>query len=37
MTDLGWMERKIFGKLRYMNETGLKRKFDMDSYLKKVE
>jgi deoxyribodipyrimidine photo-lyase len=34
--DRAWSERKVFGKIRYMNEAGLKRKFDMDAYLKKV-
>jgi deoxyribodipyrimidine photo-lyase len=29
--------RPIFGKIRYMNAAGLKRKFDMDAYIKKVE
>lgn len=31
--DRAWNERKIFGKVRYMNEAGLKRKFDMDKYI----
>ena len=26
--------RKIFGTVRYMNEAGLRRKFDMDAYVK---
>ena len=34
--DRAWSERKVFGKIRYMNDAGLKRKFDMDAYLKKV-
>jgi deoxyribodipyrimidine photo-lyase len=34
--DRAWPERKIFGKIRYMNDAGLRRKFDMDAYLKKV-
>ncbi|DAZ93296.1 TPA: hypothetical protein N0F65_012462 [Lagenidium giganteum] len=34
--DQGWKERPIFGKVRYMNEAGLKRKFNMDGYLRKV-
>ncbi|HKL12020.1 MAG TPA: deoxyribodipyrimidine photo-lyase [Halanaerobiales bacterium] len=34
--DRAWKERKIFGKVRYMNKNGLKRKFDMEKYLKKV-
>jgi deoxyribodipyrimidine photo-lyase len=35
--DRAWTEREIFGKLRYMNENGLKRKFDIDEYVKKIE
>jgi deoxyribodipyrimidine photo-lyase len=35
--DRPWGERAIFGKTRYMSAGGLKRKFDMDAYLKKVE
>ena len=33
--DRAWTERAIFGKLRYMNQAGLTRKFDMDAYLKR--
>ena len=33
--DRPWMERPIFGKIRYMNDKGLERKFDMSLYLKK--
>ncbi len=33
--DRPWMERPIFGMIRYMNDKGLERKFDMDLYLKK--
>src|SRR5690606_16236920 len=35
--DRPWQERPIFGKLRYMNDQGLKRKFNMDAYLEFVE
>ncbi len=35
--DRGWKERNIFGKIRYMNDKGLERKFDMESYLEKVQ
>jgi deoxyribodipyrimidine photo-lyase len=35
--DRPWTEREVFGKVRYMNDNGLKRKFDMDAYLNKVE
>ena len=31
--DRGWAEREIFGKIRYMNFEGLKRKFDIESYI----
>ncbi|MBD3316234.1 MAG: deoxyribodipyrimidine photolyase [Chitinivibrionales bacterium] len=34
--DHPWTERKVFGKVRYMNDKGLRRKFDMDGYLAKV-
>ncbi len=30
--DRAWAERPIFGKIRYMNDKGLKRKFDIESY-----
>ena len=33
--DRPWFERPIFGKIRYMNANGLKRKFDIDLYAKK--
>ncbi len=32
--DRPWMEREIFGVVRYMNYAGLKRKFDIESYQK---
>lgn len=35
--DRPWSERAIFGKVRYMNEAGLKRKFDMQAYLDRLE
>jgi deoxyribodipyrimidine photo-lyase len=35
--DRPWGERSIFGNVRYMNYKGLKRKFDMDRYIEKVE
>jgi deoxyribodipyrimidine photo-lyase len=34
--DRPWGERPVFGKVRYMNEAGLRRKFDMASYLERV-
>ncbi|MBI9019400.1 MAG: hypothetical protein JEZ07_19295 [Phycisphaerae bacterium] len=33
--DRAWSERKVFGKVRYMNAAGLKRKFDVDGYVEK--
>ena len=35
--DRPWREREIFGKIRYMNDKGLERKFDMDLYIKRVD
>ncbi len=34
--DRPWMNRKIYGMVRYMNAAGLERKYDMDAYLQKV-
>nr|QXF69110.1 CPD photolyase [Pohlia nutans] len=34
--DQGWGEREIFGKIRYMNYAGCKRKFDIATYVKMV-
>ena len=34
--DRPWGEREIFGNVRYMNEGGLKRKFDADEYVRLV-
>ena len=33
--DQGWGERAIFGKIRYMNYAGCKRKFDISKYVAK--
>jgi deoxyribodipyrimidine photo-lyase len=30
--DRAWSERQIFGKIRYMNDKGLRRKFAIDRY-----
>ncbi len=35
--DRAWAERPVFGKVRYMNASGLRRKFDPDAYVKRVE
>jgi deoxyribodipyrimidine photo-lyase len=34
--DRAWSERPVFGKIRYMNAKGLKRKFDADAYVEKI-
>lgn len=31
--DRPWIDRPVFGKIRYMNEGGLRRKFDLDKYV----
>jgi deoxyribodipyrimidine photo-lyase len=35
--DRAWFERPIFGKIRYMAASGLERKCDIRSYIKKVD
>jgi deoxyribodipyrimidine photo-lyase len=34
--DRAWKERPIFGKVRYMNAAGLKRKFNIDAYVQRI-
>ncbi len=34
--DRPWTVRPVFGSIRYMNEAGLKRKFDMNAYIEKI-
>ena len=34
--DRPWSERAVFGKVRYMVDSGLRRKFDMDGYLRRI-
>ncbi|MFW9805556.1 MAG: deoxyribodipyrimidine photolyase, partial [Candidatus Thorarchaeota archaeon] len=34
--DRAWKEREIFGKVRYMNENGLRRKFDIEKYVERI-
>ena len=34
--DRAWSERPVFGKVRYMNEAGCRRKFDVNSYIVSV-
>lgn len=31
--DQGWAERAVFGKIRYMNYEGCKRKFDINAFI----
>ena len=33
--DMGWKERPIFGKIRFMNYAGCKRKFKVDMFVAK--
>lgn len=33
--DRGWTERQIFGKIRYMNLAGARRKFDVDRFVRR--
>ena len=35
--DRPWPERPIFGKVRYMNSNGLRRKSHADEYVRKIE
>ncbi|XKL67184.1 hypothetical protein PGB90_010604 [Kerria lacca] len=35
--DQGWRERPIFGKIRYMNYEGCKRKFDVKNFISRYK
>lgn len=35
--DRAWAQRPVFGKIRYMNAAGLKRKFDIEAYIRRIE
>jgi deoxyribodipyrimidine photo-lyase len=35
--DRPWARRPVFGTVRYMNAAGLRRKFDIDAYVRRVE
>lgn len=35
--DRAWGTRPVFGKVRYMNDAGLKRKFDIESYVNQID
>lgn len=34
--DRAWPERPVFGKIRYMNEHGCRRKFDVDRFIRQT-
>ena len=34
--DMGWTERNVFGKIRYMNYNGCKRKFNVTGYIGRI-
>jgi deoxyribodipyrimidine photo-lyase len=34
--DRAWFERPVYGKIRYMNDNGCKRKFDVPAYIEYV-
>ena len=35
--DRPWKERPVFGKVRFMSEDGLKRKFDIAAYIQRIK
>ncbi|QHN07329.1 deoxyribodipyrimidine photo-lyase [Methanothermobacter sp. THM-2] len=35
--DRAWAEREVFGKVRYMNDRGLERKFQIGEYVRRVQ
>jgi deoxyribodipyrimidine photo-lyase len=35
--DRPWTERPVFGKIRYMNDRGCRRKFDVNAYIRMCE
>ncbi|MBS3999157.1 MAG: deoxyribodipyrimidine photo-lyase [Desulfobulbaceae bacterium] len=35
--DRAWSERPVFGKIRFMNDSGLKRKFDIEKYVENIK
>ena len=34
--DRPWFDRPVYGKIRYMNEAGLRRKYDVNGYIERV-
>lgn len=37
MHDRPWVERPVFGQVRYMSYEGMRRKTDVDSYIRSIE
>jgi deoxyribodipyrimidine photo-lyase len=35
--DRPWIERKVFGKIRFMSYDGCRKKFDIEAYIRKFE
>ncbi len=35
--DRPWFERPVFGQIRYMNENGARKKFDVEKYIQRIE
>jgi deoxyribodipyrimidine photo-lyase len=35
--DRPWAERPVFGTLRYMSLDGMRRKTDVDAYVREIE
>lgn len=35
--DMGWKERPVFGKIRFMNYAGCKRKFKVAQFVARYE
>jgi len=35
--DRSWFERSVYGKVRYINADGLRKKYDADAYIKIVQ
>lgn len=34
--DRAWAERDVYDKVRFMNDRGLERKFDIDEYVQRA-
>ena len=35
--DRSWFDRPVYGKVRYMNEGGLRRKYDVEQYIARIK